>query len=59
MVEKLLKLKGHEKNKKFIAAQAPNPDTIKDFLRMIFEKKIKCIIMLCKLNEEVPEKVSI
>jgi hypothetical protein len=24
---------------------------------MIFEKKIKCIIMLCKLNEEMPEKV--
>ena len=44
-------LQGYKKRNAYIAAQAPLPNTVGDFWRMIWEFKSKCIVMLCDLAE--------
>ena len=44
-------IQGHKKRNAYIAAQAPLPNTVDDFWRMILEFKSKCIVMLCDLSE--------
>ena len=36
----------------FIAAQGPLKETVRHFLQMILENKIKCVVMLTKLKEK-------
>ena len=43
---------GFQQKNAFIAAQAPLENTVKDFWRMILEKKIYVIVMLTKLEEK-------
>ena len=45
-------IQGYKKRNAYIAAQAPLPNTVNDFWRMIWEFKSKCIVMLCDLIEE-------
>ncbi|XP_065657649.1 receptor-type tyrosine-protein phosphatase alpha isoform X2 [Hydra vulgaris] len=47
---------GFQQKNAFIAAQAPLENTVKDFWRMILEKKIQTIVMLTKLEEKGQEK---
>ena len=51
-------LKGFNKPRQFIAAQGPTKDTCVDFLRMIYEKDVKQVIMLTQLYEGDPPMVS-
>ena len=41
----------------FIAAQGPTKETAADFFRMIFEKKIKVVVMLTQIYEGDPPVV--
>jgi protein tyrosine phosphatase len=41
-----------EDNKFFIATQGPLPSTFSSFWRMIYNKKISLVIMLCKMEED-------
>ena len=42
---------GYRRKGAYIATQGPLPDTVNDFWRMIWEKEVKCIVMLCKTEE--------
>ncbi|KAF4528174.1 hypothetical protein B566_EDAN016946, partial [Ephemera danica] len=42
---------GYLKEKAFIATQGPREETIGDFWRLVWQKNISCIIMLCNLTE--------
>ena len=42
---------GYEKTKKFIASQGPKENTIDDFWRMIWEKRLETVVMLVKVTE--------
>ncbi|KAF4523533.1 hypothetical protein B566_EDAN013076 [Ephemera danica] len=44
-------LQGYVKEKAFIATQGPREETIGDFWRLVWQKNISCIIMLCNLTE--------
>ncbi|CAI5763288.1 receptor-type tyrosine-protein phosphatase eta isoform X1 [Podarcis lilfordi] len=43
---------GYNSKKEFIAAQGPLPNTVQDFWRMIWEKKIYTVVMLTKCIEQ-------
>ncbi|XP_070813531.1 receptor-type tyrosine-protein phosphatase eta-like [Pituophis catenifer annectens] len=43
---------GYNSKKEFIAAQGPLPNTVQDFWRMIWEKKIYTVVMLTKCVEQ-------
>ncbi|KAM3855913.1 receptor-type tyrosine-protein phosphatase eta [Vipera latastei] len=43
---------GYNAKKEFIAAQGPLPNTVQDFWRMIWEKKIYTVVMLTKCIEQ-------
>ncbi|XP_063145438.1 receptor-type tyrosine-protein phosphatase eta [Candoia aspera] len=43
---------GYNSKKEFIAAQGPLPNTVHDFWRMIWEKKIYTVVMLTKCIEQ-------
>jgi protein tyrosine phosphatase len=54
-LNKSLTKKGLGKSKNtFIAAQGPTQETVFDFLRMIYEHKVKAVVMLTKIFEEEP-----
>uniref|UniRef100_A0A8C8VFP7 Receptor-type tyrosine-protein phosphatase C n=1 Tax=Pelusios castaneus TaxID=367368 RepID=A0A8C8VFP7_9SAUR len=42
---------GYWGSKEMIATQGPLPETINDFWQMIFQRKVKVIVMLTELNE--------
>jgi hypothetical protein len=42
-----------------LSFEAPVKSTVVDFLRMIFEKKTKCVVMLCNFHEGNPSLVTI
>ena len=43
--------KGAHHEREYIAAQEPVPDTVDDFIRMVYENQAKVIVMLTKLVE--------
>ncbi|XP_070620658.1 receptor-type tyrosine-protein phosphatase eta [Erythrolamprus reginae] len=45
-------LPGYNSKKEFIAAQGPLPNTVQDFWRVIWEKKIYTVVMLTKCIEQ-------
>ncbi len=49
------RFQGYRQKGAYIATQGPLPHTVNDFWRMIWEKEVKCIVMLCKTEES--EKV--
>ena len=51
-------IQGYKKRNAYIAAQAPLPNTVNDFWRIIWEFKSKCIVMLCDLIEGVKVQCS-
>lgn len=48
-------LQGYWSSGSFIAAQGPMPDTVVDFLHMLYQKRVKTVFMLtdCTENEKV------
>ncbi len=44
--------KGYRQRGAYIATQTPLPNTVNDFWRMVFEREVKCIVMLCKKQEK-------
>ena len=45
-------MQGYRKRSAYIATQGPLPSTVNDFWRMVWEYEIKCIVMLCNLQED-------
>ena len=44
-------LQGYRQKGVYIATQGPLPHTVNDFWRMIWEQEVRCIVMLCKTEE--------
>ncbi len=47
----LYQYQGYRQKGAYIATQTPLPNTVNDFWRMVFEREVKCIVMLCKKQE--------
>ena len=43
---------GYRQKGAYIATQGPLPHTVNDFWRMVWEREVKCIVMLCKTTEK-------
>ena len=48
-------VQGYKHRNAYIATQAPLPNTVNDFWRMIWEFKSKIIVMLCNILEDNQE----
>ena len=44
-------MQGYRKRGAYISTQGPMEETVSDFWRMVWEYQSKCIVMLCKLEE--------
>lgn len=51
----LLSLQGYKQKKGLIIAQAPTEDTIRDFWKLISDRKCGVVVMLSELEEEGKE----
>ena len=45
-------VQGYKQRGAYLATQAPLPNTVNDFWRMMWEFKSRAIVMLCQLTEE-------
>ena len=45
-------IQGYRQKKAYIATQGPLPHTVNDFWRMVWEREVKCIVMLCRTEEK-------
>ena len=45
-------IQGYRQKKAYIATQGPLLHTVNDFWRMVWEREVKCIVMLCRTEEK-------